>query len=112
MTTAVAGSCRVSRCEQAVPLALAGESLCLDHFLDHAFVQADAAYEQCCRGADVDPEMLEWLLANAHVTLKALSQSGAEHDINYQTRILELLLCVANLNEYVAHHAIRPAPPV
>jgi hypothetical protein len=90
-----------------VPPALAAEALCLDHFLDQSFTRADLAMERCHRGEAIDRGTLDWLLADAHVTLSALAELAAKRDLVQQSRILELLLCVANLNEYIAHHSVQ-----
>jgi hypothetical protein len=92
-----------------VPAALTAEGVCLDHFLDASFVRADDALARCHRGEAIDAGTLEWLLADAHVTLKALADSAARNDLAQQSRILELILCVANLNEYLAHHSVKTA---
>jgi hypothetical protein len=47
------------------------------------------------------------LLADAHATLNALSEVAAKHGLAQQGRILELLLCIANLNDYIAHHSVQ-----
>ena len=107
MATAAPRSCRIDRCGETVPPALAAEALCLDHFLDQSFTRADFALDRCHRGETVDRATLDWLLADAHVTLNALSEVAAKHDLAQQSRILELLLCIANLSEYIAHHSVR-----
>ena len=84
MATAAPRSCRVDRCAEGVPPALAAESLCLDHFLDQSFTRADFALDRCQRGESI----------------------AAKHDLAQQSRILELLLCIANLNDYIAHHSV------
>jgi hypothetical protein len=107
VATAAPRSCRINRCVEEVPPALAAESLCLDHFLDQSFTRADLALEKCQRGESIDRATLDWLLADAQLTLSALSELAAKHDLAQQSRILELLLCVANLNEYIAHHSVQ-----
>jgi hypothetical protein len=108
MATAAPRSCRINRCDENVPPVLAAEGLCLDHFLDRSFTRADHALETCHRGDMIDRETLDWLLADAHVTLNALSESAVARDLTRQSRILELLLCIANLNDYISHHWSHP----
>ncbi|MGB9401977.1 MAG: hypothetical protein WCA98_00450 [Candidatus Acidiferrales bacterium] len=107
MATATPRSCRVGQCDQEVPEALAADSLCLDHFLDQSFVRADLAFEKCIRGETIDSGTLDWLLDDAHATVKALADNAAKNDLAQQSKILELLLCIANLNDYVAHHSVH-----
>ena len=107
MATAAPRSCRIDRCVEGVPPALAAEALCLDHFLDRSFTRADFALDRCQRGESIARAALDWLLADAHVTLNALSEVAAKHDLAQQSRILELLLCIANLNDYIAHHSVQ-----
>ena len=54
---------------------------------------------------------LEWLLADALAIVKNLEEAAAEPNPNQRERMLELLLVLANLHEYVAHHSIRLDQP-
>jgi hypothetical protein len=107
MTAAGTEHCRIADCSAEVPPALRAGAVCLDHFLDEAFARADAALEKCRRGELIDAGTLEWLFADVQITLNALSEVARTRDLAQQSKILELLLCVANLNEYVAHHSAQ-----
>ena len=112
MNAASPGSCRRVPCAKSVPAALATERLCLDHFLDEAFVRTDHALARCRQGHAVDPGDLEWLLADALALVKNLEEKAADPNPEQRERMLELLLILANLHEYAAHHSIhldRPA---
>jgi hypothetical protein len=109
MATATPRGCRVDSCDQAVPSPLAADGVCLDHFLDASFVRADEALAKCHRGEPIDGGTLDWMLDDAYVTLKSLADVAARNDLNQQSRILELILCVANLSDYVSHHSVKPA---
>ncbi len=98
--------CRHSGCTQPVLPALAGEFLCLDHFLDQTYVKSDYALELCHQGKPLDPETLDSLLADARVMLKALEETTEPEEPERKSRILELLFCIANLHEFVAHHSV------
>jgi hypothetical protein len=50
---------------------------------------------------------LEWVLSDALATVKNFEAQANEPDPEQRDRMLELLLILANLNEYVAHHSIR-----
>jgi hypothetical protein len=108
MTAAVAGgNCRRAGCANPIPKSLAGEQLCLDHFLDEAFIRTDHAMQTCREGKLVNASSLEWLLSDALATVKNLEEGAAEPKPEQRDRMLELLLILANLHEYVAHHSVR-----
>jgi len=109
MPAAESQHCHIDNCSAEVPPALRVAGLCLDHFLDGAFARADAALEKCRQGGVIDAGTLEWLFADVQITLNALSEVARARDLVQQSKILELLLCVANLNEYVAHHSVQPS---
>lgn len=83
------------------------EQLCLDHYLDEAFVRTEHALERCRQGRALNSKVLEWLLADALAVVKNLEEGADRPNPAQRDRMLELLLIVANLQEYVAHHSIR-----
>jgi hypothetical protein len=91
-----------------IPRALAAEQLCLDHFLEEAFVRTEHAFEECRAGQDIDAKGLEWLLSDALAIVKNLEEGAANPDPPQRERMLELLLRLANLHEYAAHRAVPP----
>jgi hypothetical protein len=105
------GYCQRAGCANPIPKSLAGERLCLDHFLDEAFVRTDHAMQNCREGQYVNSSSLEWLLSDALVTVKNLEEGAAEPNPEQRDRMLELLLILANLHEYVAHHSVRLERP-
>jgi hypothetical protein len=112
MTAALAGrSCQRPGCANAIPKSLSGEQLCLDHFLDEAFIRTDHAMESCREGQMVKASSLEWLLSDALSTVKNLEEGAADPNPEQRDRMLELLLILANLHEYVAHHSVRVERP-
>jgi len=94
-------------CGNAIPAALASEQLCLDHFLDEAFVRTDEALNRCRQGRPLAKADLEWLLADALATVKNLEEQANDPNFEQRDRMLELLLILANLHEYVAHHSVQ-----
>ena len=104
---AAPGNCRREFCQNPVPTALAAERLCLDHFLDEAFVRADHALEDCRNGRTIHSAELEWLLADALSVVTHLEDQAATPNPADRDRMLELLLILANLHEYVAHHFVQ-----
>jgi hypothetical protein len=81
--------------------------LCLDHFLDEAFFRSNQTLARCRQGHAMNPGDLEWLLADALVIVTNLEEDAVGPNPEQRERMLELLLILANLHEYVAHHSIR-----
>lgn len=112
MSASEPGSCRKVSCANSIPPSLLAEQLCLDHFLDEAFVRTDLALERCRAGQPIDALGLEWLLADALTIVNNLDDEPSARTPEQRDRMLELLLLLANLHEYVAHRpvqAVRPA---
>jgi len=107
MTFAVAGKCQRAECTKPIPQSLSGERLCLDHFLDEAFIRTDHTMQSCRQGQLVKASSLEWLLSDALSTVKNLEEGASDPNPEQRDRMLELLLILANLHEYVAHHSVR-----
>lgn len=101
------GSCRRAPCAKSIPTALASEQLCLDHFLDEAFVRTNHTFVRCREGHGLSTGDLEWLLTDALAIVKNLEEEVGEPDPPQRERMLDLLLMLANLHEYVAHHSVR-----
>ncbi len=87
------------------------EQLCLDHFLDEAFVRNERAFQLCSQGQPLDSSGIEWLLSDALAIVKNLEEGADQPNPDQRDRMLELLLIVANLQEYVAHHSTQVATP-
>jgi hypothetical protein len=112
MTTSVPASCRKHPCANAIPSSLASEQLCLDHFLDEACIRTDQALERCRAGQPIDSPGVEAMLADALVIVNHLDGQPDPRSDRQRDRMLELLLSLANLHEYVAHissQTMRPA---
>jgi hypothetical protein len=107
MAALAVGTCRRVQCANPIPSALASERLCLSHFLDEAFLRADHTLELCRDGCAINASELEWLLADALAIVNNLDDQPAQDNQELRDRMLELLLILANLHEYVAHHSIR-----
>jgi hypothetical protein len=106
-----ASACRHTECGNEIPHCLSSEQLCLDHFLDEAFTRTDAALQRCHSGQAMDAAGLEWLLADALTIVNNLDDDPVERSDDQQDRMLELLLILANLHEYVAHKPVRQILP-
>ena len=110
MNSANAGICRRTPCANVIPASLAGEQVCLDHFLDEAFVRNDQIMRRFREGSPIDPPVLERLLADALTIVTNLEEGAADPKPEERDRMLELLLNLANLHEYAAHHSISLDP--
>lgn len=108
MIQPAAGTCRRAECTKPIPSSLVNKSLCLDHFLEEAFLRTDQTFGRCREGQAVTPGDVEWMLADALAVVESLEQEEAEPDPIQRDRMLELLLTVATLHEYVAQHPERP----
>lgn len=111
MSAAAPGNCQRAGCAKSIPMALAGVRLCLDHFVDEAFVRTDQALSQCREGRAIDSDKLQWLLSDALAVVKNLEEGADEPMPEQRDRMLELLLVLANVHEYVAHHSARIERP-
>lgn len=107
MNPTVTASCRKGGCTKEIPSGLSAEQLCLDHFLDEAFVRIEESFQACQNGRALKPEVLEWVLSDALAVIKNLEESADTPDPDQRDRMLELLLVIANLHEYLAHHSVR-----
>jgi hypothetical protein len=101
------GSCRAIGCSQGVPATLVQERLCLDHYLEQAFALLQAAFELCQQGKPVDRRVRDWLLADVDFAARSLRQNGHGHTPAQRDRLLELMLGLANLTEYLRHHSVE-----
>lgn len=95
--------CRATGCRVQVPLVLKAEGLCLNHYLEGAFQKLRATTQDFEAGRDVDYRTMDWLLAQVEFVVDVLAQDDANWDANQRSKLLELLLGVANLSEYVRH---------
>ena len=72
MNTPVPGSCRRSACPNPIPAALANEQLCLEHFLDDAFLRTDQTFGRCREGRAMNPADVEWQLSRTSKRRRAI----------------------------------------
>lgn len=103
-------TCHTQSCTVEVPQTLEKEGLCLDHYLAKAFHKLGAAAEDAQRGQVVDSYTMDWLLAQVDFAIDWLAREDTSWDSDRRSRLLELLLGVANLNEHVRHSAVLVRP--
>ncbi len=68
------------------------------------------ALETCQQGRAVDEDQLNWLLADADFALRSLDQTGPQQNPAQRAKLVELLLCLANIQEYLRHHSVVLKP--
>ncbi len=94
-------------CGQDVPATLTREVLCLDHFVEEAFARLRKALELCQQCRPLDRHILDWLLADSDFALQSLAFDGRGHTLLQRAKLLELVLGLANLQEYLRHHSVQ-----
>ena len=93
-------------CARKVPVVLEKGSLCPGHYLEEAFGKLALATEHFHRGQDVDYRTLDWLLAQMDFVVESLAEKSATWNSDQRSELLELLLGVSHLNEYVRHSTV------
>ena len=106
----IAGICRRKPCANLIPPSLTSEQMCLDHFLDAAFLRTGEAMRRCRDGHEIESKRLEQLLADALAIVNNLEEGAGDARPEERDRMLELLLSLANLHEYAAQHSISLGP--
>src|SRR6266478_9972072 len=104
-------ACRAPKCIVEVPVALKMEGLCLNHYLEGASHRLAAATQEFQSGRDVDYDTMDWLLAQVDLAVEVLAQEDVNWDANQRSQLLELLLGVANLSEYIRHSYVAAPLP-
>ena len=94
--------CKIPGCGCGVALVIAEEGLCVTHFLDQAFDRASTALAFSQRAMPLGASTLECLLDDAHLAAQLLTEPADPLETAPRERILEFLLCVANLHEDAA----------
>ncbi|MGB6483412.1 MAG: hypothetical protein WBE86_07995 [Candidatus Acidiferrales bacterium] len=104
----MARPCHVAGCSAEILPVLAGDGVCLNHFVEMVVERADQVRVRCVESQPVDEKTIDWLLGNARHAAQALSASQLG---SCNEQVLELLLCLANLQDYIAHHSVRVKAP-
>ncbi len=107
MRTEPSRVCRMEGCGQQVPAQLAQDRLCLEHFVEHTSVRAQHAVQDQQRELPFRLEAAQWMFDDAKFSLMALLRDS---DQPYREGLSELLICLANLREYLRRHAGQAAP--
>jgi hypothetical protein len=62
-------------------------------------------------GHGVDHNTLDWLLVHVDFIVETIGEESATLDADLRPKLLELLLGIANLNEYIRHQTVVVRPP-
>jgi hypothetical protein len=90
-------ACRIGACSTAIPPTLSRQGVCLAHYLDEVFTRISAVEKRCRQNEFPDSRTLSWLRRQGDFAVTLLSDDGP--DSADRARLLELLLCLANLHE-------------
>jgi hypothetical protein len=99
-------ACQTAACSAPVPHGLIRHGVCLSHYLDDAFTRVSRTLELCQQGHPLDSGTLDWLTEQGDLAVRLLSQDGLAQFSNQRSELLELLLCLANVQECVRHHPV------
>src|ERR1700688_3282938 len=95
-----------TECGQEIPESVIGQGLCLDHYIEEVFQKLDGATDYFRLGEGVDHDALEWLLVQVDCVVEAIGGETTALDPDQRSKLLELLLGIANLNEYARHQTV------
>lgn len=90
--------CRIGACSSPIPATLVRQGVCLSHYLDDVFTRISAVQERSRQNELPDSRTLTWLSQQGDLAVRLLSGKGPEVPED-RARLLELLLCLANLHE-------------
>jgi len=102
-------ACQAAACSAPVPPGLRQHGVCLSHYLDDAFTRVAQTLELCQIGQPLEPETVDWLIEQGDFAVRLLSGGGMAKSSEERAKLLELLLCLANVQEYVRHHSVSKA---
>ena len=101
-------TCQVGACTRSVPARLAQQQTCVSHYLDDAFTKASTALRLCQAGEPVEPELIERLAAHGDIAVDLLAKYDDHQVAEMRARLLELLLCLTNVHQYLRNHSVAP----
>jgi cellobiose-specific phosphotransferase system component IIA len=84
---------------------MTAENLCVDHYFEEAIERLEEAVTSCRDGHVVSPEALEKLRTHADFAVNFLSEHSADDSLRQKELLLQFLLGLANLHEYLSHNA-------
>jgi hypothetical protein len=103
--------CHSPGCAGTVPPALTQESLCLEHYLEGAMHQLEMAAALCREGDPIQEAALDQLHMQAEFAVQFLSDAAGDDTSTKKEQLLQFLLGLANLHQYLSHHASLVGKP-
>lgn len=97
--------CAKEGCTEAVPPALNAGNVCADHYLAEAIARLEEAVASCRDGNVVSPEALNKLREHADFAVNFLAEHSSNESMKQKELLLQFLLGLANLHEYLSHNA-------
>jgi hypothetical protein len=97
--------CKRDGCTAVVPPTLTAENLCVDHYLEDAIERLEEAVTSCRDGHVVAPGTLDKLRNHADFAVTFLAEHSADDSLRQKEMLLQFLLGLANLHEYLSHNA-------
>jgi len=77
----------------------------LDSYLADSTHELDAITELVSRGEAADCDSREWMLAQVDFIVETIGSESVELGDEMRSKLLQLLLAIANLNEQIRHQA-------
>jgi len=78
---------------------------CLDDYLPEATQRVDAITKQVRQGEPVDRGTRDWMLAQVDFVVETIGNENLELSEDLRSKLLQLLLSIANLNEHIRREA-------
>ena len=98
--------CHSDGCSIEVPASFDDGGLCPDHYAQVATHKLETSASHFRDGRGVDSDTLQWLLTQVDFVLQAIGDNSSPLTTEQKSKLLELLLGIVNLNEYIRHAAI------
>jgi hypothetical protein len=103
--------CCIPGCTSTVTPALTQESLCLEHYLEGAMHQLETAAALCREGRPIQEEALDQLHMQAEFAVQFLSDGAGDDTSSKKEQLLQFLLGLANLHQYLCHNVSLVGKP-
>lgn len=92
-------------CTLELPVSLDAGGLRLNNYLLESTQKLDAITELVCQGEVADRNSRNWMLAQVDFIVETIGSEGLKLDDDLRSKLLQLLLEIANLNEHIRRQA-------
>ena len=96
-------TCCSEGCEMKVLGQMNNRDLCLEHYLSEATEKLDTTADCFRCGLGVDDETMDWMLLQVDFVVETIGNDSLDLSEDDRSKLLQLLLSVANLNEFIRH---------